>query len=164
MTVADDSPRQFVCARPACRALVRLCRRCDRGNIYCSRACAREARRESLHRAGARYQRSERGRQNRNARQQRWLDRRAEKMTHQGSHKPAVAPVLLPEVAVTTAMPADDLTAPKERGDESDEDAVARAERQVCAVCGRGCGPYVRLGPLRRVRRKQRRIPRHRRC
>jgi len=46
-----------------------LCRRCDRGNVYCFDGCAPEARRDSLRRAGARYRATRRGRFNNAARQ-----------------------------------------------------------------------------------------------
>jgi len=77
------SYRLFQCAR--CAAQVRLCRPCDRGNRYCGDICSRAARRKSTRRAGARHQETTRGRANHAARQQRYLDRREAKMTHQGS-------------------------------------------------------------------------------
>ena len=52
--------RMYLCAR--CRAQVVVCRRCDRGQIYCTRDCARLARRAAQHAAAQRYQSSHRGR------------------------------------------------------------------------------------------------------
>jgi transposase len=52
--------RLFLCAR--CRAQVFICRRCDRGQIYCASGCAQAARRVSLREAAQRYQHSRRGR------------------------------------------------------------------------------------------------------
>ena len=51
--------------------------------------CARERRRESVRRAGARYQLSYRGACRHAARQRRWRARRAQKVTHQGSPRGA---------------------------------------------------------------------------
>lgn len=97
----DPSARLFLCAR--CAAQVVLCRRCDRGNRYCSRACGRQARVDSRRRSAQRYQRSPRGRRAHAQRTRRWRQRvaavaaavargslDANNVTHQGS-QPAVA-------------------------------------------------------------------------
>ncbi len=52
-SLGEPSYRLYNCAR--CAAQVRLCRRCDHGNVYCAGECARISRRESVRRAGARY-------------------------------------------------------------------------------------------------------------
>ena len=57
-----DSLRLIICGRPDCRQLFFLCRVCDRGQRYCSRACAAHARRGTLEGAGRRYQQSRPGR------------------------------------------------------------------------------------------------------
>ena len=80
-TVVVDSARLYACAR--CHCHVVICRRCDRGNIYCP-DCAPVARRESRRRAGARYQATEEGRKNHNARHQLYLELREGKVTHHG--------------------------------------------------------------------------------
>lgn len=69
-TEPESSGRQFNCGR--CRALVVICRHCDRGNIYCGPRCASEARRESRRACNARHQRSARGRRLHAARQARY--------------------------------------------------------------------------------------------
>ena len=85
----ENSHRLYNCRR--CGKLVLLCRRCDRGNIYCFDGCARLQRAESVKRARLKYQRSERGRLNHKVAQQRYrakLDERgaqAKVMDH-GSH------------------------------------------------------------------------------
>jgi len=56
----DASCRMFLCAR--CRGQVIVCRRCDRGQIYCVGSCARDARRDGQREARRRYQASPRGR------------------------------------------------------------------------------------------------------
>lgn len=78
---SEPSHRLNQCRR--CGVQVQICRRCDRGNVYCTTGCAPAARRESLLRAGARYQRSYRGACHHAARQRAWRDR--QEVTHQGS-------------------------------------------------------------------------------
>jgi hypothetical protein len=58
--VEGASCRMFLCAR--CRCQVLVCRRCDRGQIYCLGTCAREARRDLQREARRRYQATPRGR------------------------------------------------------------------------------------------------------
>ena len=84
----EPTYRLYNCQR--CRVQVRLCSRCDHGNIYCAGECARIRRRESLRRAGARYQRSRRGAQRHAARQRTWRIRRREEVTHQGCPRDGV--------------------------------------------------------------------------
>jgi hypothetical protein len=58
---ADEvSCRMFLCVR--CRSQVLVCRRCDRGQIYCIGTCAKEARRERQREARRRHQATARGR------------------------------------------------------------------------------------------------------
>jgi len=57
---SDGICRLFLCSR--CRVQVLVCRRCDRGQIYCFGACAQEARRERRREARRRYQATDRGR------------------------------------------------------------------------------------------------------
>jgi hypothetical protein len=74
----------YQCAR--CREQVVVCRRCDRGQIYCPSGCAALARRERQRAAGARYQSSRRGRFGHAERSRRYRRRvRGEIVTHQGS-------------------------------------------------------------------------------
>ena len=108
--------RSYQCAR--CLCAVVICSRCDRGNRYCSGGCAEQARRDSMRRATARYQRTRRGRFSHAARQQRYRARQRQKVTHQGSAHPALdAPLLL-----------------KPAGG-GNEDAAAWHERERCAFC-----------------------------
>ena len=78
----EPTYRLYNCLR--CGVQVRICRRCDHGNIYCAWACAQIRRRESLRRAAARYQRTRRGAGHHAARQQAWRARRRQKVTQQG--------------------------------------------------------------------------------
>jgi hypothetical protein len=56
------SARLYHCGR--CRLQVLICSCCDRGNIYCNKGCAEEARRSAQREAGKRYQSTDRGRRN----------------------------------------------------------------------------------------------------
>jgi len=89
----DRSARLFLCAR--CRDQVLLCSHCDRGQQYCSRACASVSRRERRRETAERYQRSRGGQLKHAARSARWRQRRRslrqasacmgiDKVTHQG--------------------------------------------------------------------------------
>jgi hypothetical protein len=89
MKAGEESYRLYSCGR--CRRQVRICRNCDHGNRYCEGECAAVRRRESLHRAGARYQCSYRGACRHAARQSAWRERRAQKVTHHSSLPAAAA-------------------------------------------------------------------------
>jgi len=77
------SQRLYHCLR--CHAQVVICTRCDRGNRYCSQGCSRFARQESRKRATTKYQQTRLGRTNNAGRQQRFRDRKKQKVTHQCS-------------------------------------------------------------------------------
>lgn len=113
----EPTARMFLCAR--CHAQTVVCRRCDRGQIYCGRECSQQARRASLRAAGCRYQTSRAGRFRHAARSQRYRLRRQE-VTHQGSIS-AVPDDLLPAVAPEVA-----------------------AGEVRCCFCGARCAPWVR--------------------
>ncbi len=65
-----------------CRMQVCICAQCDCGNLYCPGECADLSRRESVRRAGARYQRSFRGARKHAERQRRYRERRKSEVTH----------------------------------------------------------------------------------
>ena len=101
------SGRLFLCA--VCRHQVIVCSCCDRGQIYCAGACARQARRRTIQQAGRRYQASRRGRRLHAARMGRWRARR-QKVTHHGSPALPAGDLLLPAAMTTprnAAAPAD---------------------------------------------------------
>jgi hypothetical protein len=76
----DDSFREGRCGH--CAAVFHVCRRCDRGQQYCSAACSEVGRRASRRAAARRYQATFAGRRDHAARQ---ADHRArKKVTHQG--------------------------------------------------------------------------------
>lgn len=121
----ESTARLVHCAR--CRRQVVICRRCDRGHIYCGRRCSQPARRESLRAAGRRYQGSRAGRLKHAERQRRYRSHR-EKVTHQGS----------------PAVPSHDSLPRESRA------ALARFESIIrCQFCKRPCSPFVRLDFLR---------------
>jgi len=127
------SARLYGCNR--CRSLVIICRRCDRGHLYCPGGCATQARRESLRRAGARYRRTPQGRRNNAARQSRFRARKRKKVTHQGS-LPLVALALL-LLALTTRESAAELN------------RTASPAGIYCHLCHRPCDPFLRNRFLR---------------
>jgi hypothetical protein len=81
-SLREPTYRLYNCQR--CGVQVRICSRCDHGNIYCAGKCARIRRRESVRRAGRRYQRTPRGARHHAQRQRVWRERRRQKVTHQG--------------------------------------------------------------------------------
>lgn len=84
---AVESHRLYVCAH--CGQQVHICRRCDRGQIYCAGACAALRRHDSRRRAGARYHASHRGAIRHAARQRRWRARERDvqqNVTHEHDH------------------------------------------------------------------------------
>ena len=63
-----EDGRMFTCGQ--CGAIVWVCKRCDRGNRYCSKACSKAADDASKAKARRKFQSSDRGREG-NARRQR---------------------------------------------------------------------------------------------
>jgi hypothetical protein len=129
--MADDG-RLFLCER--CRVQVVVCRRCDRGQIYCGRSCSSKARSASTAAAGRRYQGSRRGRFAHAARARRYRAH-AKIVTHQGSASTPTAD-LLP--GMTTASRA--------------ESVPVSATEPRCHRCGAPCAPALRQSWLRRHR------------
>lgn len=125
----EDSARIFNCAR--CRTQVVICRRCDRGNIYCGVRCSQPARDESLRAAGRRYQSGRQGRFRHAERQRRYrLCRR--KVTHQGS---------------TVSRPHDLLSS---KAKVADANSTVWDQGMRCDFCNRPCSSFVRLDFLHR--------------
>lgn len=172
--------RIFRCAR--CGQMALICHRCDRGQIYCARGCARTARRESLRRAGARYQQSPRGQRKHAASQARYRRKQQEKVTHQGSSDPGA--LVKPCVAAETIQPArkepdvpTDAQLPQplarvlvpatQESTPTPETRPAAAKTLVCSengeyvcdFCGRVRSRYLRREPLFRIRRRLRGRP-----
>ncbi len=148
MGESEPSYRLFSCR--GCAQQVRICRRCDRGNLYCAGECALIRRRESLRRAGARYQLSYRGACLHAARQRRWRARRAQKVTHQGSPQAVLAVIV---AASSTAIPrnhAERATVTRPFLDNAAWTLARRVRRRArCCFCGRALSRFVRWGFLR---------------
>ncbi len=134
--------------RARCATQVLLCRRCDRGQRYCSVACSAAARREHQREAARRYQRSPRGRAAHEARSRRWrLAQSADSDTglrvthHGGSFEPTtVNDAVPPQVSQGNAL----LFATSWLNFE-------------CVHCLRALPAWLRQGPSRRARQRPRR-------
>lgn len=135
-----ESGRMFLCG--LCRAQVVLCRRCDRGQIYCGRSCSGRARGAAQRAAGKRYQTSRPGRFAHADRARRYRAR-CKIVTHQGSAAPTPGDLLPPEVVRV----APELVIPVEPC------------AWHCARCGARCAVAVRIGFLRHHRRPARDRP-----
>lgn len=142
-----ESHRMYGCAR--CGEQVHVCRRCDRGQIYCAGECAAIRRRETCQRAGVCYQAGHQGAMQHAARQQRWRARERDakqKVTHQGSLGDGDASTV---AAHPTAPPGTLVYA-----------ATATPTRAIvpcqavypprCTFCGCTLSPFMRLHALRR--------------
>ena len=165
MGKAEGSYRLYSCGR--CAEQVRICCECDRGNLYCAGECARIRRRESLRRAGERYQLSYRGACLHAARQSAWRERQAQKVTHQGSLPTADTLIVAAISTQTTTQgthvdiasiqpPPQPHTMPRVALSAAHIRAHVRwhAHRMApsahsCSFCWRVLPAFVRLGPLR---------------
>ena len=128
-----------------CQVQVRICERCDHGNVYCAGECARIRRRESQRRSQARYQRSRGGARRHAGRQRRWRERQRQKqkiVTHQGSLVTvtqcivAVSPVI--QSQPTDASPC-----------EPEQLRKIRPSCEHCAFCGAALPTWTRQRPWR---------------
>lgn len=130
--MTDLTCRFFLCAR--CRKPVFICRRCDRGQLYCADGCAKIARGLSVREAGRRYQQSRQGRFKQAERQRRFR-RRQQNVTHQGSRLAGENDLLNPN-STKVEMPV--LT--------HHDDSIP------CHFCGARCSEFVRNRFLRHRR------------
>jgi hypothetical protein len=139
----EPAYRLYNCAR--CQLQVRICQRCDHGNVYCAGECADIRRRESLRRAQARYQRSRRG-AHRHAERQRRLRARQRQtpqiVTHQGSPS-AVTQCIVAVSPLLQSEPAD--ASPN----EPDPVRKIRPPLDRCAFCGAELPAWTRQRPWR---------------
>lgn len=155
-----DSGRLYRCAR--CRTMVVICRRCDRGNVYCSRACSQQRRKEKQAEAGRRYQKSRQGAHNHARRQQGYRERQRQIVTHHRSHATEES------LKTASTKPLNSLEAASEEKDESKEaqtsrDEVVQPEPTAvpragyrCTWCSSWCSLYVRCSKLRGPQRSSR--------
>lgn len=161
----EQSYRLYNCGR--CAEQVRICRRCDRGNQYCPGGCAELRRRESMRRAGARYQGSYRGAYAHAARQRAWRERQAQEVTHQGSRLGSGTRIVAASPTQTTTPGTHvDIAAVEPRIQAQSHSTLGitlvgarlqarwlahrtAAPRLRCNVCGGVLPRFARLGPLR---------------
>jgi len=122
----QTSSRLYHCCR--CHAQVIVCRRCDRGQRYCTGSCSQEARVASLKRAGKKYQASRAGRFSNAKRQQRFRYRKKQKVTHHCSLQILCHDVL------------------KNKPNWPDEPKMHRqiSTTVCCHHCGSVCEPFLR--------------------
>ena len=143
---ADEaSCRMFLCAR--CRSQVLVCRRCDRGQIYCVGTCAQEARRDRQREARRRYQATPRGRAMHAARSRRYRARGQCVTDHSPANEQKAGPLLELQVGEALSEPSRSRKSPLQ---------------WRCHHCRRSTSEFVRLSPLRprRNRRKNGQIGR----
>ena len=145
MAPMAESARMFLCAR--CHVQVLVCRRCDRGQIYCEGDCAIQSRRQAQRAAARRYQCSRAGRFAHADRARRYRARR-KIVTHQGSLTTASGDLLPAKVVVSASRRA------PEGGTRSIPGGTTGYR---CAYCQRPCAQAVRNGFLRRSSRRARR-------
>lgn len=145
MGASEKSYRLYSCGR--CAAQVRICSDCDHGNQYCAGECAQIRRRESLCRAGARYQLSYRGALLHAARQSAWRERRAQKVTHQGSVLGIDARIVVAIPTTTEERHVDLVSLPPPTPPHRLPRLVPLVHR--CSFCWRPLSPFARWGPLR---------------
>ena len=135
--------RLYNCQR--CAVQVRICQRCDHGNIYCAGECAGIRRRESQRHTQARYQKSRRGASRHAARQRLWRERQQQNpkiVTHQGS--PVALRACIVAVNPVTVSEATDAIRI-----EPEETRKIRPLHHRCAFCGAQLPEWTRQRPWR---------------
>lgn len=147
MEASEQTYRLYNCAR--CAEQVRICRGCDRGNRYCAGVCAALRRRESLLRAGKRYQRGYRGACAHAARQRAWRERQTQEVTHHGSIPTAVSVTVANRSTQTTTQGSHAHNEAFPQRPAALLEYAALQVRARCSVCGRVVSPFARIGPLR---------------
>lgn len=135
--------RMFRCARNACQKLAFVCSRCDRGQIYCSKACSQANRRAYQAAAKAVYQRTLIGRLKHGQRQRRYSARK--KVTEQGSSPPAGSGEMSPlEIGASTPVERQVPMVATAQHRSAPSQGSPRPARQrgevVCSFCGARCG------------------------
>ena len=125
------SSRLYHCIR--CHAQVVICRRCDRGQRYCTTGCSKEARDLSCKRASKKYQATRAGRFNNAARQQHFRARQKQKVTHDSSIQ----------------IPLHDVLPPRSSRPQNNEKPPQIKTVLACHSCGQACDGFFRSDFLR---------------
>ena len=133
-----------MCVRCGCQVVV--CGYCDRGQIYCDGDCSRQARRQTLHGAGRRWQRTPHGRRMHAARMARYRARQREIVTHHGSPPPALGDQLASDA---TVVPRNDASEPSCSGGQWVRVKEEPRRHRSDGPGGTGCArPACRTPPL----------------
>ncbi len=131
--------RLYHCCR--CGLQVCICAQCDCGNLYCPGDCAELARRESVRRAGARYQRTVRGARRHAERQRRYRERRRQDVTHHTFSLATTGCSVLRHPVIASELI--DVDSKRPSG------PPLRLPQTRCAFCGRPVPAFARLHPWR---------------
>ena len=160
-TVAG-SARQFFC--PRCGAHVLICRRCDRGNLYCP-SCAPQARRESCRGYERDYRKTLGGKLSNQRRQARARKRRREQrraasdlVTHRGSQSSApqreqTSSEAAPPVIGVSSEPSSEVN----HDGSSTLPGQEASKPRVCAFCSLAVPQHSRRNSLLRAKARRRR-------
>jgi hypothetical protein len=135
--------RQRVCHWSACGTIFYLCRRCDRGQRYCSPHCRQKALRLQRRQANRRHQQSPEGREDHRDRQRDYRQRQRTRVTDKSSQPPG-ASASLTERVVIAALPASPALNFRRISGRPPQDGWV-----VCQICGRR-GRWVDPFPHRR--------------
>lgn len=130
--------RLYHCLR--CAMQVCICAGCDFGNVYCPGDCAELARRESVRRAGARYQGTLQGARKHAARQRGYRERLCEVTHHPFESAAAACSVSTPALISRESI---DVHPPHA------VQRLTRATQNRCAFCGTVLPAFARLHPWR---------------
>jgi hypothetical protein len=133
-----SSCRFYLCLR--CRAQTYVCRRCDRGQVYCGRDCALEARRQRQRKARARYQATDRGRTLHAERSRRYRERKR-RVTDQGPVMTTADPSASRPIAISASSP-------------QQPAVITTSYRTACHFCENAVTTFVRQTFLRQTRRR----------
>ena len=133
-----DGVREFDCRR--CSRSVRVCRPCDRGQVYCAAGCARSSRHGCLRAARRRYQQSRRGAHLHAARQRRY---RARCALRRRTNAKIVTDHTSAAARTVGTVVVGEMTAVRERDDDPN---CASGASLRCDFCGRVPDPDAEVG------------------
>lgn len=139
----ETSCRLYTCV--GCFKQITICSYCDRGNIYCTKACSMLHRKSSMKVAGQRYQNTRNGRHHHAQRQSLYKKRKMQNknlMTHHTS----AAPLCCDSLRVTLT------------NNETDSIKEKCTKSLCCNFCGRACSVFVRQHYFSKKAAKKRKI------
>jgi hypothetical protein len=135
---ADDvSCRMFLCG--CCRSQVFVCRKCDRGQIYCIETCSQKARHDRQREARRRYQATPRGRAMHAERNRRYRARMRCVTDHGLAKEPERGPSIKLDVDAALSQPPPSRKSPGHR---------------FCLNCGHSASAFLRRSALRTRRHR----------